>query len=213
MNEPGDIQVRRMAASDVPDVVRVHLTAFPGFFLSFLGPRFLTLYYEECVKQGEIACVAIVRSELAGFVMGSAHPAQFYSGLVKRRAMRFAAVALPAVIKQPRIALRVARALRKPREALRIDGTATLMSLGVAPDRHGQGIGSKLVAAFLAEARARGSSRVDLTTDQARNEETNEFYRRMGFVVEREITTPEGRVLNEYAIDLIPLARSPDSAR
>jgi ribosomal protein S18 acetylase RimI-like enzyme len=213
MNKPADLQILRMAVSDVPDVVRVHLTAFPGFFLSFLGPRFLSLYYEECVKQGEIASVAIIQGQLAGFVMGSAHPAQFYSGLVRRRALRFAAIALPAVIKQPRIALRVARALSKPKDAQRIDGTATLMSLGVAPDRRGQGIGSKLVAAFLAEARARGSSRVDLTTDQAQNEKTNEFYRRMGFVVGREITTPEGRVLNEYAIDLNPLARSPDSVR
>ena len=200
-----------MTVSDVPDVVRVHLVAFPGFFLSFLGPRFLSLFYEECVRQEEIACVAISQGQIAGFVMGSAHPAQFYAGLVKRRAPRFAVVALPAVIRQPRIALRVVRALGKPREARRIDGTATLMSLGVAPDRHGQGVGRGLVAAFLEEARARGSSRVDLTTDKASNEKTNEFYRRSGFVVDREITTPEGRVLNEYAIVLEPPARSPDS--
>ena len=213
MSEPREFEIRRMNVPDVPDVVRVHLVAFPGFFLSFLGPRFLSLFYEECVRLGEIACVAISQGRLAGFVMGSAHPAQFYAGLVKRRALRFAAVALPAVIRQPRIALRVARALSKPRDARRMDGTATLMSLGVAPDRHGQGIGSTLVAAFLAEARARGSSRVDLTTDKVSNEKTNEFYRRLGFVVDREITTPEGRVLNEYAIDLDPRARSPDSAR
>jgi hypothetical protein len=113
-----------MVASDVPDVVRVHLTAFPGFFLSFLGPRFLSLYYDECVKQEEIASVAIVQGQLAGFVMKCPAGA-FYSGLVKRRALRFAAVALPAVIRQPRIALRVARA-DETADARRIDGTATL---------------------------------------------------------------------------------------
>jgi len=213
MSNPKEFQIRQMSVSDVPDVVRVHLVAFPGFFLSFLGPRFLSLFYEECVRQDQIACVAISQGRLAGFVMGSAHPAQFYAGLVKRRAMRFAVVALPAVIRQPRIALRVARALRKPRDARRTAGTATLMSLGVAPDWHGQGTGRRLVAAFLGEARARGSSRVDLTTDKAGNENANEFYRRLGFVVDREITTPEGRVLNEYAIDLDPRARPADSAR
>ena len=213
MSESGELHIRRMGVSDVPEVVRVHLIAFPGFFLSFLGPRFLCLYYEECVRHGEIASVAVIQGQLAGFVMGSAHPAQFYSGLVKRRALRFAAVALPAVIKQPQIALRVARALTKPKDARRLDGTATLMSLGVAPDQHGKGIGGKLVAAFLAEARARGSTRVDLTTDKVQNEKTNVFYRRLGFVVDREITTPEGRVLNEYSIDLNPHARPPDPAR
>ena len=213
MSEPRELQIRRMTVSDVPDVVRVHLVAFPGFFLSFLGPRFLSLFYEECVRQEEIACVAVDRGQLRGFRDGERPPGAVLSRPRERRAPRFAAVALPAVIRQPRIALRVVRALSKPKDARRTDGTATLMSLGVAPHRHGQGIGSRLVAAFLAEARARGSSRVDLTTDKVRNEKTNEFYRRLGFIVEREITTPEGRVLNEYAIDLDPRAKTPDSAR
>ncbi len=202
MSEHDEITVRRMTLADVPDVVRIHLSAFPGFFLSFLGPHFLRLYYEECASQGEIAFVAVKEGRPAGFVMGSAHPAGFYSRLLARKALNFAAVALPAIVRQPRIAMRVARALRKPGDARRVDGTATLMSLGVEPELHRLGIGRKLVAAFLAEARSLGSSRVDLTTDKFRNDRTNEFYTRMGFAVDREITTPEGRVLNEYAIEL-----------
>jgi len=41
------LTVRRMTNDDVPQVVRIHLRSFPAFFLSFLGPRFLTLFYEE----------------------------------------------------------------------------------------------------------------------------------------------------------------------
>ena len=36
-----------MKRSDVPDVVRVHLLPSEGFFLSFLGDRFLQLHYES----------------------------------------------------------------------------------------------------------------------------------------------------------------------
>src|SRR5204862_7639511 len=38
-------QLRPMRKDDVRDVVRIHLDAFPGFFLSFLGPAFLRLLY------------------------------------------------------------------------------------------------------------------------------------------------------------------------
>jgi ribosomal protein S18 acetylase RimI-like enzyme len=196
------IEIRAMEAPDIHAVVGIHHAAFPGFFLSLLGPHFLALFYEECVKQREIARVAIADGRIVGFVMGSAQPAGFYSRLIQRRVFGFAAAALPAVIRRPRIALRVARAIRKPSEARRSDATATLMSLGVAPVRQKQGVGRRLVAAFNAEARARGASRVDLTTDKFRNENTNRFYQRLGFALDREITTPEGRVLNEYAIDL-----------
>ncbi|MBU1712860.1 MAG: hypothetical protein KKD47_07115 [Proteobacteria bacterium] len=34
-----------MKNEDIDRVVAIHLLSFQGFFLSFLGPRFLSLYY------------------------------------------------------------------------------------------------------------------------------------------------------------------------
>ena len=46
--------VRPMAQADVPLVVETHLSAFPGFFLSFLGPRFLALFYGEKIGRAHV---------------------------------------------------------------------------------------------------------------------------------------------------------------
>jgi ribosomal protein S18 acetylase RimI-like enzyme len=77
------------------------------------------------------------------------------------------------------------------------------LSIAVAPEAQGLGAGKALVDAFIEEARRRGATRVDLTTDKAGNERTNSFYCSLGFRVAREIVTPEKRVLNEYEIDVV----------
>jgi len=37
--------IREANRGDIRDIVEIHLESFQGFFLSFLGPRFLSLYY------------------------------------------------------------------------------------------------------------------------------------------------------------------------
>lgn len=196
------VTIRAMAYCDVNRVVDVHLSAFPGFFLSFLGRRFLRLFYSEALALGEIALVGDTGDDVIGFVMGSAAPRCFFRNLLRRRAFRFAVAAAPALTRQPRSALRLLRALQKPRDACRPQGTATLMSLGVVRGSQGTGAGTLLVRAFLSEAARRGAHIVDLTTDKLANDRTNVFYRNLGFVVVREIVTPEHRILNEYEFHL-----------
>jgi len=196
------VRIRPMASSDVVEVVSVHLEAFPGFFLSFLGPRFLKLFYGEAMAIQEIAIVADEGGRCVGFAAGSAAPGAFYRRLIRRRLIAFGMAALPAILRRPSVAVRVARALRRPSDAQKPEGTATLMSLGVHPELQGTGIGKELVRAFMEEASARRARRIDLTTDKLSNEPTNRFYKSLGFRVAREITTPEGRVLNEYERDL-----------
>jgi len=48
----------------------------------------------------------------------------------------------------------------------------------------------------------RDMRRVNLTTDKDNNDALNAFYRRLGFQLVRSFATPEGRWMNEYAIDL-----------
>jgi ribosomal protein S18 acetylase RimI-like enzyme len=76
------------------------------------------------------------------------------------------------------------------------------MSLAVDPRCQSVGAGRTLVSAFLDEARRRGSTKVDLTTDKIGNDRVNRFYESLGFRVVREVVTPEHRVMNEYEIDL-----------
>ncbi len=55
----------------------------------------------------------------------------------------------------------------------------------VRADRRGQGLGARLMAWVIAEARARGCALVQLTTDKSRTD-AHRFYARLGFVASHE---------------------------
>ena len=191
-----------MKSEDVNAVVLLHLTAFPGFFLSLLGARFLRAFYERFpTDPSAIATVAVDESErLLGFVVGAANPRGFYGRLLKRYWIRFAMAAAPAVARHPSIARRVAQAVLHPGANPGGDGVAGLFSIAVGPASQGRSVGRQLVEQFLATARSRGCTAVLLTTDARENERTNAFYRAAGFSIVRSYRTREGRAMHEYQV-------------
>lgn len=196
--------IRQMEMTDIPQVVKVHLASFPGFFLSFLGERFLALFYAGiCRAQHGIGLVYLDDQEQpAGFAVGSADPRGFYSELLRRDWLRFGLASLSAIRKRPSILHPLLRAMRHPSEHPAGEDVAGLFSMGVSPKLQGRGAGKVLISSFLDEAKRRGSRRVYLTTDQTNNDVANTFYSNLGFKVKRQFVTPEGRRMNEYWIDL-----------
>jgi ribosomal protein S18 acetylase RimI-like enzyme len=202
--EPGSsITILPMQLKDVEDVVRVHLASFPGFFLSFLGPRFLSLLYAEIVKEpGSITYVALDGSKVIGFAAGVTQQAGFYSRLARKRMFAFAFAALGAIFRNLKIIPRLFRALTYPHDSQEAATPALLMSIGVLPGSEHAGIGRKLMEAYLVEARQKGIDKLSLTTDKYGNDRVNRFYEKLGFTVYRAYQTHEGRWINEYVIDL-----------
>lgn len=196
--------LRHMELNDIAVVVKVHQASFPGFFLSFLGPRFLSLYYTAVCEAPEgIALVCLgPGGEPAGFVAGSTNPRGFYSRLLKRNWWKFSLASVGAILRKPTIVAQLARGLTHPSRNPVGKDIAGLYSIGVLPESQGTGAGKELVQAFLLEARNRSCRRVFLTTDRDGNETANAFYQKMGFRIEHQFETPEGRAMNEYWIDL-----------
>jgi ribosomal protein S18 acetylase RimI-like enzyme len=195
--------VRSMQPVDVRQVVRVHMRAFPGFFLSFLGERFLRELYDAII--GDPTGLAFVYSDnegVRGFVAGTTQPSGFYKRLIRQRVWRFGAASILPMIKKPAILPRLLRAFSMPAYADTGEGCAKLMSIAIIPEAQGKRIGKNLLYAFLEEARRRGMKQVDLETDRLDNDATNQFYLRNGFSLYRSYTTPEGREMNEYRIIL-----------
>ena len=193
----------RMTMAHVNEVTAVHMSSFEGFFLSFLGPRFLRLYYESIVGySGATGYVYVQDGHVMGFVCGTVSPSRFYRYLLRTRWWRFALAALGATLKRPAIIPRLARAFLVPGQTSRRTDAATLTSIAVDPTAQSKGIGAKLVRAFLEDMRARGVKYVDLTTDRHDNDKVNAFYQQQGFRCERTFATPEGREMNEYVISL-----------
>ncbi len=192
--------IRTMNMRDINQVVAVHISSFPDFFLSFLGSRFLFLFYSGiCSDPDGIAFVYMNESRIpVGFVAGTLNPQGFYSRLLKRDWLKFAFASITPTLRKPSTIWRVARAVFHPSNNPLGDDVAGLFSICMLPELQGQGAGTKLVRAFLDEAKQRGCRRIVLTTDRDNNDAVNAFYTKLGFAIERQYATPDGRRMNEY---------------
>lgn len=184
--------VRDMRCDDLDHVVRVHLAAFPNFFLSFLGPRFLREFYGAVMRDG----IAIVAEDagILGFVAGMPEARGFYRKLLRRRFVPVALSLLPAIVKRPATIARVFR--RAKQRTSEEHAGVELMSIAVDPARQSRGAGRALVAAFAARV---GGRPLWLVTDSDENDRVKSFYESLGFVKTRTFTNAEGRKLDEYA--------------
>lgn len=195
--------VRPMHFDDVISVVTVHLAAFQGFFLTFLGRSFLTELYKAIIADSSgIAIVYERDGQIIGFVAGTTQASGFYRRILRQRWWRFGIASVVPMVRRPQIAFHLLRAFRLPQQTSTMADLGTLMSIAVSPVHQTHGAGKALVAQFLHEARSRGLKHVNLFTDRVNNEAANRFYQGLGFVCIRDYVTPEGRAMNEYLIDL-----------
>ncbi len=198
------IDVRPMTQRDLVAVVAIHRAAFPKFFLSFLGPRFLRVFYGFIAGEG-IAIVALAEGKLAGFVAGVLEPRLFYRWLMRRRFAQLALAITPMVLRHPSTLARVTRRARQRTSAGNHEPAgAELMSLAVDPGQEHRGIGRALVAAFAGRVAVSGERRLWLTTDAADNDRVIHFYESQGFLWSREFVTAEGRAMVELTRDMEP---------
>jgi ribosomal protein S18 acetylase RimI-like enzyme len=198
-----NIVIRPVLSDDLSSIVDMHVECFPDSFLTSLGNDFLDLVYQSIVEDpGGLFLIAFSGMQLAGFAAGVTGQMSFYSRSIADRKWAFALAGLGALFKNPAIAPRMVRALKRPSEVRQASTDACLMSLGVLPELRRRGIGSRLVRAFCHELVRRDTHAVCLTTDKDETEGANNFYLGLGFKVSREIITPEGRGMNEYLLTL-----------
>ena len=198
-----DFRIIPMERRYLKQAVDVHLRAFPGFFLSVLGRSFLYQYYLAALN--EPSGISFIAQDadsdvIIGTVLGTASPAGFYRRLAAQRWWRFCLTSLGAVLRNPKITGRLIRALRYRGDPPDMAGYALLSSIAVTPEAQGWGVGKALMKYYLEEARTRACEGAYLTTDAFGNEAVNEFYRRGGWKIDYEFTTPEGRKMNRYTI-------------
>lgn len=185
-------------------VVEVHLKAFPGFFLSFLGPKFLTEFYQSFIEDdagiGFVGQDALT-GQVVGVIVGPLVPAGYFKRLLKKKWWAFCLASLTAVLKKPSVIPRLFRAVFYRGESpASMEGLALLSSIAVSPDVQAKGLGGVLVQAFMEEVKRRGGNGVFLTTDADHNDKVNRFYQKLGFSMESSHVTPEGRKMNRYVL-------------
>jgi ribosomal protein S18 acetylase RimI-like enzyme len=185
-------------------VVAVHMRAFPNFFLSFLGPKFLKEFYQSFIV--DEAGVGFVAKEsgtekILGAIVGPVVPDGYFKRLLKRRWWAFCLASLKAVSKKPSISKRLFRAVFYRGQSPTGPTRALLSSIAVSPDCQQCGVGRALVVRWTREVVDRGGSGCFLTTDVDHNEAVNAFYQKLGWSIESTYTTPEGRRMHRYIYD------------
>jgi len=187
----------------VTRAVDLHLNAFPGFFLSFLGPSFLAEFYRAFTEEEDaLAFVSEDKSgKLLGVIVGTLKPNGFFRKLLRRRWLAFSLASTRAILGCPAIIWRLVQAVRyrgdPPSDRLR----ALLSSIAVAPQCQNLGVGSALLSVWIEAVRQRGCSGGYLITDALDNETVNVFYKRNGWLLMDSFQTPQGRQMNRYVWD------------
>lgn len=196
-----------MTPRDPALLAAVHETAFPRFFLSTLGPRFLTEFYAGFLD--DPTAVAVVARNATGDPVGAAvgttEPAGYYRRLLRRRFASLAFASCVAAVRRPKAIVRLARGAFYRGEAGYDNSPpgALLSSICTAPTTQNAGLGKKLLTEWERKAKEQGASSAHLSTDASGNEAANAFYRSSGWVLAHDYRTREGRRMNHYRKALV----------
>jgi len=197
------IDVTLLSSSHIDTIVEIHLRAFPNFFLSFLGPRFLREFYESFLfdSHGIGYTASAPDGQVLGVIVGPVDPSGYFKRLLKRRWWAFCSASISAVMRRPSCVPRLFRAVIYRGGSPSGQARALLSSIAVDPNVQHAGVGKRLVRYWAEEARRRGASGCYLTTDADGNDEVNAFYQRLNWRIDSTYTTPEGRRMYRYVYD------------
>lgn len=196
------MQIRNISCTEkdtINNIASMHLEAFPGFFLTFLGKGFLKLMYRSYTEYKDSGIfVAFEKNEPVGFLAYSGDLSGLYKYMIKKRLFPFAWYSFGAFCRKPKVFMRLIRAFMKPQESKRAEKYVELASLGVVPKAKSKGVGTMLVDKLKATVDFKSYAYITLETDVVNNDIANSFYKKNGFLVEREFQTNEGRRIYEY---------------
>ena len=195
--------IREMKAEDIEQIVALHMRAFQAFFLTFLGPKFLSEIYLAFASDPTVAAFVAEdeQGRIVGAVAGPLEPSGYFGRLLKRRWWAFCLASVKAVLRHPTIIPRLFRAVFYRGESPKGPPRALLSCIMVDPQTQRQGLGRALVERWVKSVQKQGIRGCFLLTDAEGNDAINRFYARCGWRIESTLTRPQGRVMNRYVYD------------
>lgn len=192
--------IRNANENDIEGIVRIHCSAFKGFFLTSLGADFLKFYYLNFVRSKEtVTLVAEDGNRVVGFSAATTNCKGFNSRLIKSNLFGFCMLTLKLIFTNPKAFLRLVKNLTK--KSSEIDDNeeyAELYSIGVDQSQQGKGIGKLMLTKTEVALKHKGVEKVSLTTDYNENEHAIGFYKSMGYKTLYEFVTYPNRKMYRF---------------
>lgn len=180
------MNVSRASVADVPSIVKVHMSAFPDFFLTKLGAHFLHTYYRAFVMSddGCVLCAKDDTGEVVAFCAAAYLSSGFNKRLVKKRLVPFMIEGIHLLFSRPNSLIRLIKNFSKTSDQEEDSGQyAELFSIATEQELQGKGLGKMLIEELEKELLRVGVHEVSLTTDANDNEPTLAFYKKIGYEI------------------------------
>lgn len=189
------MQYKVIEPTEYRRVAEIHQFAFPDFFLSSLGLKFLETYYKASLKNIETVAIGAYneKNEIVGFSIGCQRSLGYHKRLVMRNFLLFFYRGVTLFFTKPNSLIRLVRNFDKNSNSADDGEYAELLSLGVLGYLKGKGIGRELVQVFENNLIYRKCSKVTLTTDVQSNNAVLEFYKKNGYSIFYEFMTYPNR--------------------
>lgn len=177
------MEIKKVLKEEISQVVEAHKNSFKGFFLTELGDRFLSIYYDSVRRDEKGVLLGFYdEGQLYGFCAATTLSKGFNTHLIKGNLFRFALVGIRLLFTRVPSLIRLFKNFSKTSAASKDTGEyAELLSIGVSDKKQGQGIGKKLLIQLENEMKLKGCLKLSLTTDYNDNVKAIQFYKGLGY--------------------------------
>jgi GNAT superfamily N-acetyltransferase len=196
-------ETRLLRSIDAKNLANLHIRAFPNFFLTTLGERFLKTFYESILNSSEGFGVALFEEDcLLGFAIGTEQTHGFYRDLVSQNGLNLFFSSLFSLVRNPMKIIRIIKNLKGGNNSYQLNEGGWLLSICTNPEHWGKGISAVVLKSFEEEATKRSLKKIWLTTDFGENERANSFYLKMNYNLFMTFVNSNKRHMNLYVKEL-----------
>ena len=201
--------IRNARKGDLPIISKIHIDAFPNFFLSKLGCRFLKIYYNQYLIRNEVLLVSTDDNDRpVGFIAGLNDSKGYYQALKKDWYKLLFSISMSVlnyklIILCIRKMLSVLRFSAVNKQVVIYEKFHELTAIGVQPSCQGLGIGRMLLSEHVRKMSLVGNvDGIFLVTDHSDNKKVHNFYKSFGFVASGTFKQGKDRIMSVYMLKL-----------
>ncbi len=189
---------------EIQEIVKIHIDAFPNFFLTSLGSDLLFELYRSFIETKNSGIyIAKIDCKVVGFIAFTEKSTPIYYNILKKHFFSFSLKLFKKFLKNPFSFFKLLYKLKKKLSLKKEEKSILLKkvrieSIAVEPNYFNKDVGKELIDFLKKNIDFQKFDLIELETDAKNNVKTNYFYQKNKFVKVKEIIVDENRAMNIY---------------